>query len=411
MEGTAKLLFWLIIAFVLFDFLLGRWLNYLNEKNRKINLPDELKDVYDAEEYQRSQKYDHDKSKLGIITSVVGLAAILIMLFLDGFAWLDELVRNKTEHFLWMPLAFFGVLFIASDLFSIPVSLYNNFVIEEKYGFNKMTLKTFITDKLKGYALAIIIGGVVFSLIIWFYQSTGKWFWLYGWITMTVISLFFAKFYTSLIVPIFNKLSPLPEGELKASIESYCQKVNFPLKKLFIIDGSKRSAKANAYFSGMGKSKSIVLFDTLVDNHSVDELTAVIAHEVGHYKKKHIVQSMVLSTIQTGILFYLFGWLIGNPNLSEALGVSQSSFHIGLLAFSLLYSPISMIIGIAMNLFSRKNEYEADSFAKTTYDEKPLKEALIKLSKNNLSNLTPHPAYVFFNYSHPTLLQRLRALG
>ena len=310
-----------------------------------------------------------------------------------------------------MPLAFFGVLFIASDLFGIPVSLYNNFVIEEKYGFNKMTLKTFVTDKLKGYALAILIGGVVFSLIIWFYQSTGKWFWLYGWITMTVISLFFAKFYTTLIVPIFNKLSPLPEGELKASIEEYCQKVNFPLKKLFIMDGSKRSAKANAYFSGMGKSKSIVLFDTLVDNHSVDELTAVIAHEVGHYKKKHIIQSMVLSTIHTGILFYLFGWLVGNPVLSQALGVGQPSFHIGLLAFSLLYSPISMLIGIAMNLFSRKNEYEADDFAKTTYAGQPLVDALKKLSKNNLSNLTPHPTYVFFNYSHPTLLQRLKALG
>ena len=249
------------------------------------------------------------------------------------------------------------------------------------------------------------------ALIVFFYQLTGEWFWLITWIIVTLFTLFFTMFYTSILVPIFNKLTPLEEGELKTSLHNYAEKVHFPLKNIMVIDGSKRSAKANAYFSGIGPRKSIVLYDTLIENHSVEELVSVIAHEVGHYKKKHVQKNLVLSIIQTGILLYILGWTVDSPVLSQTLGAEQSSFHLGLLAFSLIFSPISFLIGILMNMYSRKNEFEADAYARETYNGEKLKEALKKLSVDNLSNLRPHPTYVFFHYSHPPLLERLKALG
>lgn len=404
------LLFWLIIAFVAGGYLLNLILNYLNLSNHSDHLPERLKDFYDEEKYQRSQQYDRAKTKLSLLTSTVGTILIILIIAFGGFAVLDEWARSISQHFIWMPLLFFGIIYLASDLFGLPVALYDTFVIEEKYGFNRTSPKTFIIDKVKGYLLTILLGGGILALIIWFYHWAGGLFWLYALIAVSVISIFFAMFYTSLIVPLFNKLSPLTKADLREAIENYTAKVNFSLKNIFVIDGSKRSTKSNAYFSGLGPKKSIVLFDTLTEKHTNEELVAVLAHEVGHYKKKHIYKGIGLSVLQTGIMFYLLGFLVGQPALSAALGAEVHSFHMGLLAFGLLYAPVSLFTGMAMNAFSRKNEYEADAFAARTYDAAALQSALKKLSVENLSNLEPHPAYVFVHYSHPPVLSRLRAL-
>lgn len=390
--------------------MLERFLDFLNDKNRKLKLPDEVNGLYDNERYKKSQAYDKSKEQLGLWSSLLSLALTLGVLSLGGFAFLDEWVREQTESPIWISMIFFGILFFISDIIGIPFSVYSTFVIEEKFGFNRTTATTFILDKIKGYLLTIIIGGSLLALVVWFYLQTGKMFWIYTWLISTAVTLFFTMFYTSLIVPLFNKLKPMEAGDLRKAIEEYAEKVNFPLKNIFVMDGSKRSTKANAYFSGIGAKKSIVLFDTLIKDHSINELVAILAHEVGHYKKKHIQQGFLISTLNTGIMLFLLSLFIDSKSLAEALGARQPSFHIGMLAFSLLYSPISMAIGILMNIFSRKNEYEADNFAKKTYDGDALQTALKKLSVNHLSNLNPHPAYVFFHYSHPTLLQRLKAL-
>jgi len=386
-------------------------LSYLNSSTWSNKLPLELSDLYDAKEYEKAQQYENANKRLGIISSTISLIIILAFLFLGGFAWLNEILSNITTHYIGLPLLFFGVLYIISDLLSLPVSLYQTFVIEEKFGFNKTTISTFITDKLKSYIFTALLGSILLSAIIFIYYKTQTYFWLLAWGLITCFTLFFATFFTSLIVPLFNKLSPLEEGELKDAINEYAAKVTFPLKKIFVVDGSKRSSKANAYFSGLGKQKSIVLYDTLINQNTTEELVAILAHEVGHYKKKHILQSLAISIVQTGVMFFILGLALKSPILSQALGVEKPTFHIGLIAFGILFSPISTILGLFMNVFSRKNEYEADAFAKATTNGKALINALKKLSVNHLSNLNPHPAYVFFYYSHPTLLQRLRALN
>jgi STE24 endopeptidase len=309
-----------------------------------------------------------------------------------------------------MALLFFGVIGIASDILSTPFSIYDTFVIEEKFGFNRTTVKTFVTDKIKGWLLAALLGGGLLAIFVWFYDFAGSLFWLYAWLFLTGFSVFMAMFYSTLIVPIFNKQTPLEEGELRDAIEAFARKAGFKLDNIYVIDGSKRSSKANAYFSGLGPKKRIVLFDTLIKDHTTEELVAILAHEIGHYKKKHIVKGMVVSGIHSVVMLYLLGFFINRPELSMALGVEQSSFHIGIIAFGLLYSPISTILGIAGNAMSRKHEYQADSFAARNYKPEPLQDALKKLSVNNLSNLRPHPLHVFINYSHPTLLQRLEHL-
>ena len=330
---------------------------------------------------------------------------------LKGFARVDEIARNISPNPVLEALIFFGIIGAASSIISLPFDIYGTFVVEEKYGFNKTSPKLFVIDKLKELALGIVIGGAILALLTFLFGLLGNKFWLAAWILVSGISVFIAAFYTSLLLPIFNKLTPLEGGELRASIEKYAQKVSFPLTNIFILDGSKRSTKANAFFSGLGGKKNIVLYDNLVNDMNTDEITAVLAHEVGHYKKKHVLQSIVISIIQMGIMFFLFGWLAGNPIMAEVLGAKQNSFHLSLITFSLLYAPLSMITGLLMNLFSRKNEYEADAYAKQTYSAAPLISALKKLSVNHLSNLQPHPAFVFLNYSHPTLLQRMRAMG
>ncbi len=406
----AETIFYLIIAFVVFDFVADRVLGYLNSTRFSEVLPDELRGIYDPDEYRRSQKYLKVNHKFGTLTSSISFVALLLILMLGGFAWLDQVVAGWTENAIWQAILFFGILGLASDLLSTPFSVYDTFVIEEKFGFNKTTPKTFVLDKIKGWLLGALLGGGLLALVIWIYQSTGQWFWLVAWGAITLFSIFMTMFYSNLIVPLFNKQKPLEEGELRTAIEAFAAKVGFKLKDIFVIDGSKRSAKANAYFAGLGPKKRIVLYDTLIENHTVDELVAVLAHEIGHYKKKHTLTGMLLGIVQTGIMLYILQVFIGNPALSQALGAGQPSFHMGVLAFGILYSPISMLLGIVMNYISRKNEYAADRYAAVKFDGESLKEALKKLSVKNLSNLRPHPAVVFVGYSHPPLLERLRAI-
>jgi STE24 endopeptidase len=307
-------------------------------------------------------------------------------------------------------LLFFGILAFVSDLLSVPFDLWDTFRIEEKYGFNKTTPKTFVLDKLKGWLLMIILGGGILLLITWLYNVTGKYFWLLAWGAITLFSLVMNMFYSNLIVPLFNKQTPLEEGTLRDSIEAFAEKVGYNLKNIYVIDGSRRSSKANAYFTGLGPKKRIVLYDTLINDLETDEIVAVLAHEIGHYKKKHSLHGLILGIVQTGIMLYLFSLFVAVPELSQALGGETASFHIGLIAFTILYAPLSLLLGIFTNIFSRRNEYQADAYAARNYGSAPLVSGLKKLSRNSLSNLTPHPLYVFFHYSHPPLLQRIRKM-
>lgn len=403
-------LFYIIIAIIILDFAFERYLSYLNSTMWTNTLPEAFKGIYDEEKYRKSQDYFKDNQKFGHITSSFSLVLILAMLFFAGFAFVDSWAGQFTSNAILIALLFFGVLGLGMDILTTPFSLYDTFVIEERYGFNKTTVKLFFTDKLKGWLLGAIIGGGILALIIWFYLSTGKYFWLFAWGFVTIFMIFMTMFYSTLIVPIFNKQTPLEEGELRDSIEKFCAKVGFKLDNVFVIDGSKRSTKANAYFSGLGKKKRIVLYDTLIKDLTTEEIVAVLAHEIGHYQKKHTKKGMVLSIVQTGITLFILGWFIGNPALSEALGVERPAFHISLIAFGILYSPISTILGLGMNILSRKNEFEADAFAKENYSGSYLASALKTLTVTNLGNLRPHPLYVFFNYSHPPILERLKRL-
>ena len=407
---TASSLFWIIITIIIINFIIDKLLDALNAKHFNDALPEAIDDVYENDEYKKSQNYKQINYKFGIITSTFSLLLTLSFLFLDGFEYVDNIARNYSDNPIVIALIFFGIIMIGSDLLTIPFSYYKTFVIEEKFGFNKTTKKTFILDKLKGWLMMAILGGGILALIIWFYQVTGKNFWLYAWAVVTVFTVFMNMFYAKLIVPLFNKQTPLEAGDLRDKISTYAKTVGFKLDKIFVIDGSKRSTKANAYFSGFGSEKRVTLYDTLINDLNDDEIVAVLAHEVGHYKKKHIIFNLVTSVLLTGLTLYILSIFISNPLLSNALGVEIPSFHIGLIAFGLLYSPISEITGLIMNWFSRKFEYQADDYAKDTYKAEPLITSLKKLSKNSLSNLTPHPAYVFMHYSHPTLLDRIKNL-
>ncbi|HPE84482.1 MAG TPA: M48 family metallopeptidase [Aequorivita sp.] len=404
------ILFFIIIAILVISFLIDQALDFLNAKHFNDPLPVELQNVFDEEEYKKSQRYKKERYKFGILTSAISLIATLLFFFLDGFAFVDGLARSESSNEIIIALVFFGIIMIASDILSTPFSYYSTFVIEEKYGFNKTTKKTFFLDKLKGWLMGAVIGGIILGAIIWFYQSTGKNFWLYAWGIITVFTIFMNLFYAKLIVPLFNKQSPLEDGSLRSKIEEYASKVGFTLDKIFVIDGSKRSTKANAYFSGFGSEKRVTLYDTLIKDLDEEEIVAVLAHEIGHYKRNHIIINLFAAILTTGFTLWLLSLFIGNPVLSEALHVSKPSFHIGLIAFGVLYSPISGVTSLLMNYLSRKFEYQADNFAKETFAALPLISGLKKLSKNSLSNLTPHPLYVFAHYSHPTLLQRFRNL-
>ena len=407
---TAQTLFYIIIGIIIINFIKDKILDTINAKHYNDPIPEELNDVYDKEEYQKSQAYKATNHRFGLWTSLFSLVLTLAFLFLDGFEYVDNIARSYSDKPIIIALIFFGIIMIASDIITTPFGYYKTFVIEEKFGFNKTTKKLYVLDKLKGLVMMAILGGGIIALIIWFYQITGNQFWLYAWGIVTLFTVFMNMFYSKLIVPLFNKQTPLEDGDLRNKISDYAKSVGFSLNKIFIIDGSKRSTKANAYFSGFGSEKRVTLYDTLVNDLDEEEIVAVLAHEVGHYKRKHIIFNLVTSILLTGLTLYILSIFISNPLLSNAIGVETPSFHVGLIAFGLLYSPISEITGLIMNYVSRVFEYQADDYAKNTYKAEPLITSLKKLSKNSLSNLTPHKAYVFMHYSHPTLLERIRNL-
>jgi len=403
-------IFFAIIIIPLIGFITERYLDHLNSSMWSDSLPEKLKGICDEEEYRKSQLYHKDNNRLSFWSSSFNLAVILIMIIAGGFAVIDSIARTITINPVIISLTFFGIIGFASDLINIPFSSYDTFVIEKKYGFNTMSIRTFITDHIKSWFIALLVGIPVLGLITWFYYKSGENFWFYAWGLITAFSVFINLFYSELIVPLFNKQTPLQEGSLRTLIETYAQKTEFKLKNIYIIDGSKRSTKANAYFSGFGPKKRIVLYDTLQKELSEEEIVAVLAHEIGHYKKKHVLVTLVLSVFLTGLMLFLFSMVVNSPLLSQALGSDKTSFHLGLIAFGILYSPLSLIIGMATNYISRRNEFEADRFVKDNYNPTILADALKKLSVKSLSNMMPHPAYVFFHYSHPPLLSRLEKL-
>jgi STE24 endopeptidase len=407
---SSQTILFLILFISVISYLFDQFLDYLNLKHQRKDIPDEVAAFYDKEKYLKSLDYHRVQSRFSFLTSAFSFALSLTLLLTGGFGWIDTLLRGYIENPILLALVFFGTLTLASDILTLPFQLYSIFIIEEKFGFNKTTPKTFVTDKIKGYLLGVVMGGGLLSLLIYFTQLIGPNFWIWFGLVAASVVLFMNMFYTSLILPLFNKLTPLQEGDLKTAIESFAKKIDFPLDNIFVMDGSKRSKKANAFFSGIGKKKKIVLYDTLIDNHTKEELVAVLAHEVGHFKKKHIVRSYVFSLVQIFFILFVLSLMIFNENLSLALGGTQQAIHLNLLAFGILFSPISGITGLLMSIYSRKNEFEADAYAKETFDGNALSNALKKLSVDSLSNLYPHPAYVFFHYSHPPLLQRLNAL-
>jgi STE24 endopeptidase len=406
----AKTVLNVIIVIISVSYVFDQFLDYLNLKAQRTDIPDEIASFYDRIKYLKSLEYHRELSRFSFLTSAFSFALSLSMLLFGGFGWVDAMLRPFIQNEIILALVFFGVLVLASDILTIPFQLYSTFVIEEKYGFNKTTIKTFIADKFKGYLLGAFIGAPLIALLIFLVISIGASFWIWFSIIAAAFIFFMNMFYTSLILPLFNKLTPLPEGDLKSAIQEYARKVEFPLTNIFVIDGSKRSSKANAFFSGIGRKKKIVLYDTLIQKHTTEELVAVLAHEVGHFKKKHIVWSFALSIIQVVFMLYILSLMIYSETLSFALGGTQLSIHLNLIAFTILFTPISGITGLLMSMYSRKNEFEADSYARQTYSGAALAQALKTLSVDSLSNLYPHPFYVFIHYSHPPLLKRLEAL-
>ena len=407
---SPEFIFYSLITIIILNFLKDYYLSFLNSKNFNNKIPDEVSDVYDKEKYLKSQQYKKTQYSFSKLSRIYGLIIILLFFFLDGFYFLDELCKNLFDSPVLVSLCFLALIYVGNEVLSLPLSFYYTFVIEERFGFNKTTLKLFVLDKIKSCILTILLGGIVLSFLLYQYESLGNNFWITAWIFLTLVSILLNAFYSQLIVPIFNKQTKLEDGELRSKIESYSNKVGFDLSNIFVIDGSRRSTKANAYFSGFGKQKRVTLYDTLVRKLNTNQIIAVIAHEIGHYKKNHIVYNIFFSTLQSGLMLYLLSFLLEMPVFAEALGLNTSSFHIGIICFSILFSPISELISLTFNYFSRKFEYEADEYAKKTFDGKYLIEALKILSKDSLSNLTPHPKYVWWYYSHPTLFQRISRL-
>ncbi len=405
-----NLIFKAILAILVIGFIVDQVLDYLNSKWRSKPIPAILNDIYDTDRYQKQQRYASETDRFGLMVSAFSFVVSLTFLVVNGFSWLHYLLQPHITSPALLGLVYFGILFGGFNLVSMPFDWYSTFVIEQKYGFNTTTVKTYVFDKLKGYLLAIVLGGGLYLLVFWLYTQTGNLFWVWCWVALAAFSVFMSLFYSNLIVPLFNKQTPLEQGELRTAIEAFGQKAGFSIQNIYVIDGSKRSTRANAYFTGFGPKKRIVLYDTLISDLTTDELVAVLAHEIGHYKHKHTIVSMILGIAQMGLMLFLLSLLLGQSIVSQALGVAEPQFHIGLIVFSMLYTPISELTGIGTNIYSRKNEYQADAYAAGFGLALPLISGLKKLAANNLSNLTPHPWYVFVNYSHPPLDARITAL-
>ena len=401
----------IIIGALILEYILELVANLLNLKALKLELPLTLEGIYKAEDYRKSQEYIRVITRFGLIENTFTLLLLLAFWFSRGFNWFDQIVRTWSFIPLVTGLFYIGILVLAYSLIMLPFSVYSTFVIEERFGFNKTTPRTFLLDLIKGLGLALLIGGALLAGILALLEYVGSYAWLYCWAAVIIFSLGMQYVAPTLIMPLFNKFTPMESGELREAIFKYASSVNFPIKNVFVMDGSKRSSKSNAFFTGFGNNKRIALFDTLIAKHTVPEMVAVLAHEVGHYKKKHILQGFIINILHTGLLFFLFSIFLGNSDLYHAFYMEHESIYSGLLFFGLLYTPIDTVLSVVMQMISRKNEYEADRFAaETTDDPDILINALKKLSATNMSNLTPHPFYVFMNYSHPPILQRLQAI-
>lgn len=401
----------IILTTLVVVFLLNILADHLNLKMVRTELPEEFTDVYDSETYRKSQEYLKTNTRFDWISSTFGLAVTLLFWFLKGFEALDHALRQLGYGPVVTGVLFMGVLIFAKSLMSLPFSLYGTFVIEERFGFNKTTLKTYIADLLKGALLAIIIGAPLLSLILYFFEHT-RYAWAYCWVTVVVFMLLMNYLIPTVILPLFNKFEPIEDGELRSAIMDYAGSIQFPLTNVFKMDGSKRSSKSNAFFTGFGNNKRIVLFDTLIAQHTVPELVSVLAHEMGHYKMKHILKTLIIGILQSGVVFFILSLCLTRKGLFDAFYMEHMSVYAGLIFFSLLFSPVDFFTGILMQMYSRKNEFEADRFAvESTGDAVSLKSALKKLSASNLGNLFPHPFYVLLNYSHPPVMQRIDAMS
>lgn len=402
--------FFAILIIIIVCFIFELYLDIKNFKTFKQPLPDELSDIFDSSKYLKNQEYNLSKAKFGFVSSSFSFLFLLALLTFDAFALLNNFVNLLTPDLTLRSILFFGILYFVYDIITTPLSIYHTFVIESKFGFNRTTKKVFILDKLKSWGLTIIIGGILLFLISKFYLNTGIWFVPLVFILISSFSLFMIFFYTSLIVPMFNKLTPLPAGTLREDIENLSKKLNFSIADISVMDSSKRSAKSNAFFSGFGKKKKIVLFDTLIEKHSNEELVAILAHEIGHYKKKHIQLGYLFSVFQTAVVLTLLYLFLQFSEFQLALGVNNTSLHIGLVVFGIFFTPFSLLTNILTSFFSRKNEFQADAYAALNYSSNHLQAALKKLSSDNLSHLTPHKLYVKVYYSHPPIIERLREL-
>ncbi len=406
-----------ILLLIVVGYLLQFVVDLVNLRHVQTEIPSEFEGWYDAEKYTQSQLYLRETTRFDMIRSSISTPLIILFILLGGFRWIDDLARGAGGGVILTGLLFAACLILISQLLSLPFSIYSTFVIEERYGFNKTTLRTFVFDFFKELALTAILGGLVFSGIIWFFTAAGTLAWLYSWIALTFIQFFLIYVAPVVLLPLFNKFTPLDDGELRTSIQEYADAQGFSLKGIFTMDGSRRSTKSNAYFTGFGRWRRIVLFDTLIEKHSIKELVSILAHEVGHYKLRHIHQMLFTAVLSTCLMFYILSLFITREGLYGAFGLDMAlvagdpPVYAGLIFFGFLYAPISMLIGLVQNVVSRKNEYEADAYAvRTAGDQSAMIEALKKLSVDNLSNLSPHPLKVFLEYSHPPVLQRIRAI-
>lgn len=405
------LLFVFILVVLIVEFGMNRWLSVLNIRNSRVPLPPEVSDIYNTESYSRQQNYFRTNVKVGTVSATFNFLLIMGMYLSGGFGWLDSQVTILTDNEILRSLLFFGVLFLGSELLNIPFDYYNTFVIEEKFGFNKVSKGLFVADKLKSTILIILLGGGILTLISWIFLLTSDYFWLLAFGVVTTVGLVMSMFYSELIVPLFNKQTPLEEGELRNKIADFAVKAGFRLDNIYVIDGSKRSTKANAYFSGLGHKKRIVLYDTLINQMTIGEIVAVLAHEIGHYSHRHVLKGFLLSLPFNLLLFYLLGLTLQSDIPAFAVGGTEASFHLNAIIFFTLYTPLSTLFDLVGNIFSRRHEYQADAYAAGFGYGNQLVSALKKLSATSLSNLTPHPLYVFFNYSHPTLYQRIKKIA
>ncbi len=401
----------IILLAIFIDLIVNGLADYFNLKMLRNDLPDSFRGIYEPEQYRKSQNYLRVNTRFGWVTAALNIILILIFWFGKGFPLLDHWVRSWNQGPIVTGLMYIGILMFSMTILSLPFSVYATFVIEERFGFNKTTWPTFVKDKIKGLILAILLGGPLLAAVLAFFEHTGNSAWWYCWIAVTLYSLVVQFVAPTWIMPLFNKFTPLDEGELKDAILGYAKSIKFPLQNVFVMDGSRRSSKSNAYFTGFGRHKRIVLFDTLIKQHTVSELLAVLAHEMGHYKKKHILAMLVMGILQTGIMFFLLSVFISYPGLFDAFFMDRPSVYAGMIFFGMLYSPIGFFVGLFIQILSRKNEYQADRFSvETTKDGRSMVFALKKLSAHNLSNLYPHPFYVFLNYSHPPVLERIRSI-